>query len=822
MSNSQKEMPTNSSDYSMVPEKRNQNSPAIYGIIFWISLSIALTLSLLDLIGWVFDLSILKSLSVQWTPMKIITAVSFIILIFGIIVLREDFLSSYRKPVIYIISSFLFLESLMTIFVYVYIFKTGHEPDFTTYPVFNFFLSFKMRMAFVTSLNFLVIGFILFFLSGGTKKNSDLANILTIPVFLFSYFVLISYILGVYTIAQLGDVTVALNTAFAFLGICISFLLLDSNSWFFRLLISGETGFLMARKLLPTLVILPAVIGWFRIKGEQKGFFLSEEGVIVVAITYTICFLVLVWLTSRSMNIIDRRRLESEEALRISNEELKHRVQERILAEKELQSTKNYLENLINYANAPIIVWNPGTEIQLFNHAFENLTGYSSSEVLGKKLNFLFPEHSLTESNTKIKLSLTENWQTIEIPILTKNNEVKIVLWNSANIYDNDNKTVLSTIAQGHDITGRIAAEQALLKSKEKLDLALENGQIGTWEWNIEHDFFECDTRMVKIFGINNDLSSLKFDDFVNYVHEEDVSHFRRSVQNALKQNIPLNTVFRTRPGNNGFNHISVKAVVEEDYNGKPVKLSGVCFDISEMKKGAEKALFDINEDLVRSNRELEQFAYVASHDLQEPLRMVSSFTQLLSQRYKDKLDSDANEFIKYAVDGAMRMQTLINDLLEYSRVETRGNNPEPIDMKTILVHTMTNLSMRIKEKSALITNDELPVVFADERQMLQLFQNLITNALKFCNNSPQVHISSKEEPDHFIFSVRDNGIGIEPQYFEKIFQIFQRLHGRDEYGGNGIGLAICRRIVERHGGKIWLESKPGKGTVFYFTIIKN
>lgn len=815
-------MPTNSSDYSMVPEKRNQNSPAIYGIIFWISLSIALTLSLLDLIGWVFDLSILKSLSVQWTPMKIITAVSFIILIFGIIVLREDFLSSYRKPVIYIISSFLFLESLMTIFVYVYIFKTGHEPDFTTYPVFNFFLSFKMRMAFVTSLNFLVIGFILFFLSGGTKKNSDLANILTIPVFLFSYFVLISYILGVYTIAQLGDVTVALNTAFAFLGICISFLLLDSNSWFFRLLISGETGFLMARKLLPTLVILPAVIGWFRIKGEQKGFFLSEEGVIVVAITYTICFLVLVWLTSRSMNIIDRRRLESEEALRISNEELKHRVQERILAEKELQSTKNYLENLINYANAPIIVWNPGTEIQLFNHAFENLTGYSSSEVLGKKLNFLFPEHSLTESNTKIKLSLTENWQTIEIPILTKNNEVKIVLWNSANIYDNDNKTVLSTIAQGHDITGRIAAEQALLKSKEKLDLALENGQIGTWEWNIEHDFFECDTRMVKIFGINNDLSSLKFDDFVNYVHEEDVSHFRRSVQNALKQNIPLNTVFRTRPGNNGFNHISVKAVVEEDYNGKPVKLSGVCFDISEMKKGAEKALFDINEDLVRSNRELEQFAYVASHDLQEPLRMVSSFTQLLSQRYKDKLDSDANEFIKYAVDGAMRMQTLINDLLEYSRVETRGNNPEPIDMKTILVHTMTNLSMRIKEKSALITNDELPVVFADERQMLQLFQNLITNALKFCNNSPQVHISSKEEPDHFIFSVRDNGIGIEPQYFEKIFQIFQRLHGRDEYGGNGIGLAICRRIVERHGGKIWLESKPGKGTVFYFTIIKN
>jgi light-regulated signal transduction histidine kinase (bacteriophytochrome) len=167
-------------------------------------------------------------------------------------------------------------------------------------------------------------------------------------------------------------------------------------------------------------------------------------------------------------------------------------------------------------------------------------------------------------------------------------------------------------------------------------------------------------------------------------------------------------------------------------------------------------------------------------------------------------------------------MQTLINDLLEYSRVETRGKDLSITDMHDILGQTINNLSIKIKEKNALVTNDELPAIFADEGQMVQLFQNLIGNALKFCKTSPRIHISAKEEKDDYLFSVRDNGIGIESQYFDRIFQIFQRLHTKEEYGGTGIGLAICRRIVERHGGKIWVESQPGEGTEFKFTIRKN
>jgi PAS domain S-box-containing protein len=234
----------------------------------------------------------------------------------------------------------------------------------------------------------------------------------------------------------------------------------------------------------------------------------------------------------------------------------------------------------------------------------------------------------------------------------------------------------------------------------------------------------------------------------------------------------------------------------------------------------AEENLRQTNIELERSNKELEQFAYVASHDLQEPLRMISSFTQLLSKRYTGKLDKDANEFIGYVVDGANRMQRLIQDLLSYSRVTTRGNPFEEVDTYRALGEAISNLQVSIKEMGAVITNDDLPEVTADYTQIVQLFQNLIGNAVKFHGpESPRIHFSAVSKNSEWIFSVRDNGIGIASEYLERIFVIFQRLHPGNKYPGTGIGLAICSRIVQRHGGKIWAESEPGKGSVFYFTL---
>ena len=302
-----------------------------------------------------------------------------------------------------------------------------------------------------------------------------------------------------------------------------------------------------------------------------------------------------------------------------------------------------------------------------------------------------------------------------------------------------------------------------------------------------------------------------------------------------------------------------------EDQNGEVAGALAAARDVTRQKR-AEEALAQKAEELARSNAELAQFAYVASHDLQEPLRMVASYLQLLERRYKGKLDADADEFIAYAVDGANRMRRLINDLLGYSRLGTKGKDLERTDCQAVFERVITNLKTTIAENGADVTHDALPTVMADDAQLGQLFQNLIGNAIKFRNEAPpHIHVSatsiaecgmrnaeSKPEADtpkseirqevtlgpnpksntpqsairnpqsafeNWLFSVRDNGIGIDQGYAERIFEIFQRLHTREEYPGTGIGLAICKKIVERHGGRIWVESEPGKGSTFYFTI---
>jgi light-regulated signal transduction histidine kinase (bacteriophytochrome) len=241
--------------------------------------------------------------------------------------------------------------------------------------------------------------------------------------------------------------------------------------------------------------------------------------------------------------------------------------------------------------------------------------------------------------------------------------------------------------------------------------------------------------------------------------------------------------------------------------------------DITDRKR-LEDALKLRTDNLARSNAELERFAYVASHDLQEPLRMVASFTQLLARRYAGKLDAKADEYIGYAVDGAKRMQQLIADLLALSRVGTRGGEFRDAPLEDVISDVLLNLGPAIQDSGAAVTHNPLPTVVADRGQMAQLLQNLIGNAVKFRDaQPPRVHISAVEAEAGWTISMSDNGIGIAPEHAERVFQIFQRLHTRDQYPGTGIGLAVCRKIAERHGGKIWLDSTPGAGTTFHFTL---
>jgi PAS domain S-box-containing protein len=277
----------------------------------------------------------------------------------------------------------------------------------------------------------------------------------------------------------------------------------------------------------------------------------------------------------------------------------------------------------------------------------------------------------------------------------------------------------------------------------------------------------------------------------------------------------PFETLRRHKDGRQIDVSITVSPI--KDGAGMIIGASKIARDITALKT-AQQDLLQRSEELQRSNEDLEQFAYVASHDLQEPLRAVAGCVQLLSKRYRGQIDARADEFITHAVDGAERMQTLINDLLQYSRVGTRGNEFRPVELARALQAALKNLENSIAESQAVITHDSLPVISADLTQMTLLFQNLIGNALKFRKPDvqPCIHVASERRGSEWVISVRDNGIGMSSEYFDRVFGVFQRLHTRAEYPGTGIGLALCKRIVERHGGKIWITSEPGAGSTFF------
>jgi len=296
----------------------------------------------------------------------------------------------------------------------------------------------------------------------------------------------------------------------------------------------------------------------------------------------------------------------------------------------------------------------------------------------------------------------------------------------------------------------------------------------------------------------------------------------REKIIDELEHRDSSNAIIRTRHRNGTEVIAEVNSTRIKDEAGSTSGYVVVYHDITKRQRAAEE-LERSTEELAKTNADLKQFAYVASHDLREPLRMITTFLQLLERRYKDQLDQNANEFISFAVDGAKRLDKMIMDLLEYSRVANQEMQFNDVGLLEVMDRVLSNLNVLIKENGAQITYDPLPTIWSDENLMVRLFQNLISNAIKYRREeAPIIHIYAEEEGNKYVFSVKDNGIGIDPQHLERIFTLFQRLHTHEEYEGSGIGLTIAQRIVHQHGGEIWAESEPEKGSAFYFTIPKN
>ncbi|HLN20826.1 MAG TPA: PAS domain-containing protein [Bacteroidales bacterium] len=506
---------------------------------------------------------------------------------------------------------------------------------------------------------------------------------------------------------------------------------------------------------------------------------------------------------------------KAEISLKDLNEALGLRVAEHTEELRKSQIDLQHAQRIANIGNWRL---DPATE-ELF-WSGENYQIFGIAE--GTRLNYTFflqlvhPDDR-EDVDKSWKAALAGKDYDLEHRIMV-NGMIKWVREKAYLEFDGEGK-LIAAFGISQDVTSRRMAEDKLKESEARLRMALESGKIGVWEWNLKTGNITWDDRMEKMFGVPPGWFGGTYDDFERLIHDEDVAHFRKAIDDTLRTNMPFETIYRIRYGKKGIKYISSKAQLKYDRSGRPLLLSGVCFDITGLKEGTENLISRLNQELLRSNRELESFAYVASHDLQEPLRMITSFTQLLEVQYGEKLDARAREYIEYATSGAKRMYDLINSLLAYSRINKKELAYARIDVNKVVDAVRKNLSLKILEKEVLLNTEKLPFIYGDYDQMVHLFQNIIANGIKFSKVNPVITITAKASKGYWTFSISDNGIGIEPQYFERIFQIFQRLHPREHYEGTGIGLAICKRIVERHGGRIWIESQPGKGSAFFFTL---
>ena len=490
-------------------------------------------------------------------------------------------------------------------------------------------------------------------------------------------------------------------------------------------------------------------------------------------------------------------------------------------AQHRIKNLNDLYKNILDSINHGVVVTDKSDVIYFANEAMKKIAGLSHDNILGSFILEDFPDSNckiFQQKYWKAKGALTPvHYKTYQTTAGAghKNYQLR---WLVPIIKDGNYNGMIYTV---EDITRQKKTEEALKCSEQKFSSIVLNANAGIILSNKRGIIVEFNPAAENIFEIKREQAlkmklwdmTAKFAVDLPFTNKE----LKKEYTQQTKKAIEFRLEFKIKVNNKTKYIASRISTIKMRSDNLFLQIID---DITEHELMEEQKQRYAAE-LERSNQELQQFAYVASHDLQEPLRMVRSYVQLLAMRYRGKLDADADDFINYAIDGASRMNTLINDLLAYSRVGTHGKDFKPTDCESVFNRTIANLQVAIKEKDAVVTHDaHLPTVMADETQLVQLFQNLISNAIKFCSEEqPWIHITVEQKGKEWLFAVRDNGIGVEPQYAERIFEIFQRLHSKAEYAGTGIGLAICKKIVERHRGSIRMESELGMGSTFYFTL---
>jgi two-component system, chemotaxis family, CheB/CheR fusion protein len=482
------------------------------------------------------------------------------------------------------------------------------------------------------------------------------------------------------------------------------------------------------------------------------------------------------------------------------------------------------------FYNNPFPLWIYDVDTLRFievNEAAVAHYGYTREEFMLMTLHDIRPPEEIE------KLNASQNEDDDYVPgnkgywIHQKKNGEVIHVEITAHFIDFEGRKTKLVLA--NDRTQQIIGQKELIKSNERYSFLSKATFDAVWDWDIKNNTLQWNEGIKTLFNYERVEDTEKMDWWINNIHPEDKERVTKKLEEHIKQHDPnWQDEYRFRAADGSYKYVLDRGFTVYDERKNPVRMIGAMQDLTErinnelILKQLNASLEKRASELAESNAELERFAYVASHDLQEPLRMVTSFLQLIEKRYKEKLDAKAHEYIHFAVDGAERMKRLILDLLEYSRVNSSQHEVDEVDLNSIMDDVLLTYNSTLEETDGQLTKVELPVVKGSKIQIQQLFQNVVGNAIKYRSNKPpQINISYKDVGSFYRFSISDNGIGIDPRFFHKIFIIFQRLHNREQYSGTGIGLAICKKIVDKHGGKIWVESEPGKGSTFYFTLPK-
>ncbi|MGE0635638.1 MAG: ATP-binding protein [Bacteroidia bacterium] len=761
------------------------------------------TVGMLVIVGWQLDIEFLKRPIPNLVAMNPVTAVGF--MLSGIAVfstLKQDTSGNKFKWLALLTSALIILIGLLKLSDL--LFSTGikEEEWLFNYKIFNDQLrNVSSRIAPGTAINFILLGSSILLSNTGKSINRLIANYLALAAFLIGLFSTLGYVYNVPEfIGILAAHPMAVHTAICFLLTSFAIMLINHDKGFVYDFSGSGATVLAAKVLIPGIVLFPFFLGLLLLYIVHN-YNISAELVVAFGVSgITIIFFLITWYISRQLNKISSRRDEAEKELLLSHERF-----------FKFFKASPVATNIVNIRTSKFVH---------VNHAFLKLFSFTREQVIGKnsaELNMI--DSATREKLLKVVREKGFNYENLEVKLRDAKGNLIEVLSSTQKIEINGEPHMLSTLV---DITERKKFEEELVKNRQSLNDAQKLSKTGSWEYNLKTGELFWSDELYHIFEVEHTPPEKLFEVCRGKIHPDDIANLDDAINLANEVGVAAVYEHRVIMKNGSIKHLLGLGEIIKDKEGNPLWLKGTTQDITE-RKITEEILRQNYIQLDIKNKELEQFAFIASHNLQEPLRTISSFTDLLTEEYAAKFDNNANTYVRFIAQSTNRMRDLISGLLEYSRLGSK-RILQQTNCNQVLNNALANLHAAITESGAVIKAEKLPVIKAFPLELELLFQNLIGNAIKFKKRGslPEIKIGAKKSGNNWQFSFADNGIGIEEKHFQKIFLLFQRLHSRDNYEGSGIGLSHCKKIVELHNGRIWVESKSGEGSIFYFTIPEN